>query len=133
MILGNLPASDGQAFDPPSDAQIRSAARMLEQYRGPVKWLVNGCFYELRSLLSGSQNLDAERDFSGCTAGITHLSVTADGQLTPCNHLDFPETYDSIGAYLSDSGTIKKLRALAEADPLFRPCLEGRDCLRKEG
>ena len=133
VILGNLPAADGQTFDPPSDAQIRSAARMLEQYRGPVKWLVNGCFYELRSLLPGSQNLDAERDFSGCTAGITHLSVTADGQLTPCNHLDFPETYDSIGAYLSDSGTIKKLRALAEADPLFRPCLEGRDCLRKEG
>jgi pyrroloquinoline quinone biosynthesis protein E len=123
VILGNLPAADGQFLDPPSGEQIRSAAAVLEQYRGPVKWLVNGCFYELRFLLSMDESLDAERDFSGCTAGITHLSVTPDGRLTPCNHLDLPERFDSIDDYLSSSGVLQKLRALAEADPLIRPCL----------
>jgi radical SAM protein with 4Fe4S-binding SPASM domain len=69
------------------------------------------------------ESLDAERDFSGCTAGITHLSVTPDGTLTPCNHLDLPERFDSIDDYLSSSKVLQKLRALAEADPLIRPCL----------
>ena len=122
VILGNLPAADGQLLDPPTDEQIRAAAAVLEQYRGPVKWLVNGCFYELSTLLSESQSLDAERDLSGCTAGITHLSVTTDGRLTPCNHLDLPESYDCIESYLSDSRILKKLRALTQEDPMFRPC-----------
>ena len=122
VILGTMPSADGKPLDPPSPTQIRSAARVLAQYQGPVGWMVNSCFHELRSLLPGENKLDAEGQVLGCTAARTHLSVTVDGRLAPCNHLDLPEAYDTIEEYLASSETVQKLYAMTDADPLARPC-----------
>ena len=110
-ILGTMPAADGKKQDPPTDGQVIQAAEFLANYQGPVAWIVNSCFYELRNLLPGRHGRDAEGDITGCSAGVTHFSVTPEGLLTPCNHLNMAERYDTIEEYLRDSPIIRRLRA----------------------
>lgn len=123
VILGAKPGADGTLPDPPSAQQIAKAAEVLAGYTGPVRWLVNGCFSDLRSLLPGRHALDAEGEGTGCSAGLTHVTVTADGLLAPCNHLmDRAEAYDTIEAYLASSPQLLSLRARCRRQPGWKPC-----------
>ena len=72
--------------------------------------------------------------YRGCIAGYECLSVNVDGSFSPCRHIHYKETFESIEAYLSKSEIIKKLSECDETkaeDPCAhckyllncRPCM----------
>lgn len=125
MILQRRPDSSGLLSDVPGEEEIRKAAELLNSYRGPVMIVPDGCFFELMDLLEDGNPYNAEGDYRGCSAGVTHVAVNAEGSFLPCRHLDLPEKFGSVREYLDSSRILKEIRKKREEDPDFRPCSEG--------
>ena len=107
----------------PSAAQMEEAARQIKAYRGPVEVGAESCFSQMRALLgrsalAGNLNRGIRR---GCCAGRDQVSVSVDGKLTPCRHLDYREEYDSILEYWEKSPFLAELRKVE--DKRREPCL----------
>ena len=107
----------------PSVAQMEVAARQIKAYHGPVDVWAEPCFSQMkallgRSALAGNLNRGINR---GCRAGRDQISVSVDGKLTPCRHLDVREEYDSIMEYWEDSEFLQELRKVE--DKRREPCL----------
>jgi pyrroloquinoline quinone biosynthesis protein E len=107
----------------PSVAQMKEAARQIKAYRGPVEVAAESCFSQMRALLgrsalAGNLNRGIRR---GCCAGRDQISVSVDGKLTPCRHLDVREEYDSILEYWEKSPFLAELRKVE--DKRREPCL----------
>lgn len=56
----------------------------------------------------------------GCQAGRDSISISVDGKITPCRHLEYEEFYTSIAEYWVSSPVLKQLRDI-EHDTR-RPC-----------
>jgi pyrroloquinoline quinone biosynthesis protein E len=107
----------------PSAAQMEEASRQIKAYRGPVMVVAESCFSQMRALLgrsalAGNLNRGIRR---GCCAGRDQISVSVDGKLTPCRHLDVREEYDSILEYWENSPFVAELRRVE--DKRREPCL----------
>jgi pyrroloquinoline quinone biosynthesis protein E len=107
----------------PSAAQMDEEAGQIKAYRGSVEIMVEPCFSQMkallgRSALAGNLNFGIGR---GCRAGRGQISVSVDGRLTPCRHLDVREAYNSIGEYWEQSTFLEELRQVE--DKRKEPCL----------
>ena len=124
VILQTKPDAAGSLWDVPDAAQLRSAAATIRRYQGRVAVIVDHCYYELRKYLPEAGQYDAAGAGCGCGAGQTQICINADGLLTPCRHLDIPETWKSIEDYLSCSPVLREIREHVAEQPSWRPCMD---------
>lgn len=109
----------------PSGEQIRTVAKFIKNYEGPVEIGSESCFSQMRMLLKnsfvGNMNIGVEK---GCGAGRDSVSINIDGKLTPCRHLNFAEEFDNIEEYWNKSEFLEKLRTVEET--ITEPCADCR-------
>lgn len=97
----------------PTLEQMRNTAAFIKQYKGQVKIEAEPCFSQMRALLGERFFVNLNRGIQkGCGAGRDGISVSVDGRLTPCRHLDVREEFDSIEEYWNCSPLLQKLRKL---------------------
>lgn len=115
----------------PSGDQIRTVAKFIKNYEGPVGIGCESCFSQMRMLLKnsfiGNMNMGVEK---GCGAGRDSVSINIDGKLTPCRHLDYAEDFETIEEYWDKSQFLEKLRTVEEtiAEPC-ESCRYNKNCL----
>lgn len=105
----------------PTAAQLRSSAKFIKAYQGPLELFPEPCFSPLLALVEErfflNRNVGIDR---GCGAGRDALSVTTEGLLTPCRHLDVPEKFPDMMSYWQESEFLSRLRAVE--DRREKPC-----------
>ena len=96
----------------PNAEQMHRLNAWIKAYKGPVKIEIEECFSQMRALAGQrffvNVNVGVQR---GCGAGTDGVSVSVDGKLTPCRHLDIEEQWDSLQEYWKHSTVLKTLRA----------------------
>lgn len=122
VLLAFKPDSAYEWGSFPSAEQMEVAARQIKAYRGMIDVVVEPCFSQMRALigrsaLAGNLNVGMQR---GCGAGRDGISVSVDGRLTPCRHLDVREEWDSIMEYWENSSFLAELRRVE--DERQEPC-----------
>ncbi|MBR0400737.1 MAG: radical SAM protein [Mogibacterium sp.] len=131
VVMVFKPDSSHQLSSYPTKEQICAVAEQIRQYRGDVAVGPEVCFSQMCTLVKrsffGSLNYGV---FRGCGAGRDGISVTVDGKLTPCRHLEIEEEYDHIMDYWNDSPFLAKLRSVEEErrEPC-RGCKWENNCL----
>jgi pyrroloquinoline quinone biosynthesis protein E len=116
VVLVFKPNSDYELPSLPTGEQVREIAKTIRAYQGPVKVTAENCFSQLRALMGQRFFTNLNRGITrGCGAGRDGISVSVDGKLTPCRHLEIEEDWDDILAYWQGSETIKALRAMEDA------------------
>ncbi|MDR7865899.1 MAG: radical SAM protein [Sporomusaceae bacterium] len=99
------------------EAFFRLAA-FLRDYDDPAMPIeVESCYPALRLAVYGEWTTGIE---TGCGAGRDAVAVDVDGRLSPCPHLDFPETGLTIAEYWQNSPVLAALRATEET--IGAPC-----------
>ncbi len=105
----------------PSREQMKRVAQFIKRYQGPIHLEAEECFSQMRAMVGkrffGNLNRGVER---GCGAGRDGISISVDGKLTPCRHLEFEEGYTSIREYWENSELLKTLRRAD--DEVEEPC-----------
>ncbi len=95
----------------PSADQVRQLASWIKQYKGPVRIEAEECFSQMRALLGQKFFINTNQGISrGCGAGRDGVSVSVDGKLTPCRHLELEESQTSLWDYWHNSSVLKTLR-----------------------
>ena len=121
IVLAFKPDSAHALASYPTGEQIRTVAKQIKAYKGPVKVGAETCFSQLLTLSArtffGSMNYGV---FRGCGAGRDGISVTVEGKLTPCRHLEVEEEFEHISDYWTQSPFLNKLRAVE--DHRQEPC-----------
>lgn len=121
VVLVFKPDADHALPSLPGESQVRELARWIRAYTGPVKIQAEPCFSQLRALLGQRFLTNLNRGISrGCGAGRDGISVSVDGKLTPCRHLEMEEEWEDILAYWEGSETLKTLRTME--DTPVSPC-----------
>lgn len=83
---------------------------------------VEPCFSPLRAYINNSYFWNRNTGVNkGCGAGRNAMAVDVDGNLIPCRHLLYPESYNSIEDYWWNSQLLNKLREYE--DHKEEPCL----------
>lgn len=131
VILGFKPDSAGALPDYPKAEQLREVAGIVKRYTGKLMIQAESCFSQLRALIYSGFFGNRNRGlFRGCGAGRDGISVTAEGRLTPCRHLDMEEEGSSIREYWENSETLKQLRRLdSHPEGACAECMLNRYCL----
>lgn len=122
VVLSFKPDSKHQLNSFPCAQQILKIANFIKEYRGPVQLMVETCFSQLIAIIKDTKlfgNLNVGM-YKGCGAGRWSVNVNVDGMFSPCRHLDYFETWDSISDYWENSEVLAKLRGI-EADTR-KPC-----------
>ena len=105
----------------PSGEQILRAAKQIKGYSGPLHIHVEECFSQLRAVMGQRFFFNMNRGISrGCGAGRDGISISVDGMITPCRHLELKEEFKTIREYWEHSAVLKQLRQ-AEDEPK-EPC-----------
>lgn len=82
---------------------------------------VEPCFSPLRAYINNyyfyNRNIGVNK---GCGAGRNAMAVDVEGNLIPCRHLLYPETYEDIEDYWWNSEVLHKLRSFEDKRP--EPC-----------
>lgn len=134
VVMVFKPDAENQRNSIPSKEQLRRTADFIRNYKGPVRLEAEDCFSQMRALLGqrffGNVNRGLGR---GCGAGSDGVSVTVDGRLTPCRHLEVTEDFDSLKAYWEQSSFLSQIREAQEHkkepctgcryEPYCLPCL----------
>lgn len=111
IVLAFKPDSAHQLSSYPTAEQIRTVARQIREYKGDLLLGAEPCFSQLKTLsmqsFFGSMNYGVAR---GCGAGTDGISVTVEGKLTPCRHLEIEEEYEHIMDYWQNSPFLAQLR-----------------------
>lgn len=94
-------------LDLPLDkSDIMELAKIINNYTGKLKLLVEKCFPLLLNFIDKtSYSL-----FDGCFAGRMMCMYTLDNEFAPCTHLHMSEKFDTIMDYWNNSEIIKLLR-----------------------
>lgn len=83
---------------------------------------VEPCFSPLRAYINNAYFWNRNTGVNkGCGAGRNAMAVDVDGNLIPCRHLLYPESYDCIEDYWWQSQLLNKLREYE--DHKEEPCL----------
>lgn len=105
----------------PSGEQILQVAKQIKAYIGPLHIHVEECFSQLRAVMGQRFLINMNRGISrGCGAGRDGISISVDGMITPCRHLEFKEEFKTIKDYWEHSTVLKQLRQV-EDEPK-EPC-----------
>ena len=89
---------------------------------------VEACFSPLLALVSDTKllgNLNTGGG-KGCGAGRNLISVSLDGKLSPCRHLEYFEQWDSLKEYWTKSPILQHIRSLEESRE--EPCTSCKFC-----
>lgn len=102
---------------------MKQVANFIKNYRGTVKINVESCYSPLLAIASetpifGNLNVGVNK---GCLAGVSRFSISVDGKLSPCRHLDLYEDHASLEEYWSNSRILDEIRKMHESKEL--PCL----------
>lgn len=114
-ILGLKPDSRHTLTTFPTREQMMDMKKFLRAYNGTCMIQIESCFSPMLALycdtkLFGNFNVS---EYNGCNAGKTTVSVSVDGLFSPCRHLDFYESFDSIKEYMERSKTQAQIRELS--------------------
>ena len=118
-VISLKPTSQKEIGHYPTLDQMKYVANCIAKHKGSTKIIVELCYSNLLALmgdLPGICNFNC-RETNGCTAGKYTISVNADGKLSPCNHLDYPEEFSSLQEYLRESKVIAELRNVKMVEP----------------
>ena len=100
----------------PTAEQMEAVIQIIRQNKSEVDLLIESCFSPLLALRGKSRiwgNLN--RGISkGCSAGLLSVSVNVEGQFSPCRHLEYFESFDSLKEYWEKSEILNKIRNLKE-------------------
>ncbi len=115
VVMVFKPDASNQLLSVPSKEQILQVAGLIKKYQGPVSIEIEECFSQMRAVVGErffiNKNVGIEK---GCGAGRDGISISADGKLTPCRHLEVKEEWDTIQDYWNRSEFLKKLRQADE-------------------
>lgn len=130
-VMAFKPDAAHQLNTLPTGEQMKQVADFIRHYKGPVTIDAEGCYSPMRALLYdsffGNRNVGIVR---GCMAGRLTMSVSIDGKMTPCRHLEFEEEFSSIQDYWDHSEILKKLRQVEdEMEEPCSTCRYSRNCL----
>ncbi len=124
-VMAVKPDSKKELKTIPTLEQMEFVKSVIRSYKGNVKILVESCFSPMLALvcdtkLFGNMNVGKNK---GCGAGRNTFSVSVDGLLSPCRHLEYFESYETLEDYIQKSEIQKKIRGLE--DEKRKPC---KDC-----
>ena len=130
-VMAFKPDASHQLISFPSREQMEKVAAFIKGYRGPVHLEAEECFSQMRALVGRSFLMNKNTGISrGCGAGRDGFSIDVDGRLTPCRHLDFPESNLSIRDYWENSSFVRTLRRVEEQkEEPCSACEYQRNCL----
>lgn len=127
VIMAPKPTSKHELHTLPTKAQMERVVELIRANR-PGLLAVESCFSPLLALASDTKmlgNLNVGL-FKGCGAGRTMLSVSVDGLLSPCRHLEYYEKWDTLEEYWKGSQILQKIRKLEEHRN--EPCASCKYC-----
>jgi len=116
VILGVKPDSKDNFDTFPSLEQMQNVNNIRKSHKGKTKIFIESCFSPMLALACDTKlfgNLNVGKTM-GCNAGRTHFSVSVDGLLSPCRHLEYYEKYDTLEDYWNNSEILKQLREIDE-------------------
>ncbi len=121
-IMAVKPDSNKALKTIPSKEQMESVKTIIKNYKGKTRIFVESCFSPMLALvcdtrLFGNFNVGKNK---GCGAGRTAFSVSVEGKLSPCRHLEYYEDFDTLQEYWEKSEIQKKIRMLE--DNKKEPC-----------
>lgn len=122
VILAPKPTCKHEMRTLPSFQQMQKVAQIIRN-APPGMILVESCFSPLLAMVRDTKllgNLNIGRSM-GCGAGQNLLAVNVDGQFSPCRHLDYFESWDTLEDYWTKSPTLQKIRSLENQKR--EPCL----------
>lgn len=122
IVFGFKPDKHHELNTQPTYTQMKQVANFIKNYRGTVKINVESCYSPLLAIASetpifGNLNVGVNK---GCLAGISRFSISVDGKLSPCRHLDLYEDHASLEEYWSNSRILDEIRKMHESKEL--PC-----------
>lgn len=123
VIIGVKPDSKKSLSTIPSKAQMYTIKDIVQAQKGKPHIFIESCFSPLLALtldtkLFGNMNIGKNK---GCHAGRSTFSVSVDGLLSPCRHLEYFEEYHSLEEYWENSKILKQLRDMDNEQP-EEPC-----------
>lgn len=114
MIMAFKPDSRHELPSLPTAAQMRRIAGWVHNYHGTLKLQAETCYSSMRALLGktfwGNSN---KGPFCGCGAGRDSFSVSLEGRLSPCRHLELYEDAPDLLEYWQNSPELHRLREAA--------------------
>lgn len=140
VVMVLKPDAANQRDSLPGEAQMRSVASIIKEYQlkeyssqsnGGISIEVEECFSQMRALVGERFFMNLNRGISrGCGAGRDGFSVSVDGRLTPCRHLEIEETFDTLSSYWNQSQVLSRLRAVEDhMEEPCRGCSYRKNCL----
>ena len=125
VVMVFKPDAAHQLPNVPNEEQMRSVAKQIKSYKGPIEIVVEECFSQMKALVGERFFVNLNRGIDrGCGAGRDGISINVDGKITPCRHLEFPEDMRNIREYWNTSKVVKELRSVE--DYMESPCKECR-------
>lgn len=127
VILAPKPTSRHELNTMPTKEQMEEVVRLIRTSK-PGSLVIESCFSPLLALASESKflgNINVGL-FKGCGAGRTMLSVSVEGELSPCRHLEYYEKWDTLEDYWTNSPILQKIRTLE--DEKREPCASCKFC-----
>ena len=123
-IIGVKPDTKYSLSTMPTRNQMIAIKNIIQSHTGNTKIFIESCFSPMLALtcetkLFGNLNVGQNK---GCCAGRSTFSVNVDGKLSPCRHLQYYESFESLQEYMENSDIQKKIRDL-EYDK-HKPCRE---------
>ena len=113
IILSLKPDSLGAMEDYPAREDFSLVSELIKAYKGPMVIDAENCHSPLRALIRQGYLFNTNKGlFRGCGAGRDSISITCEGKLIPCRHLNRGEEWESIMDYWNNSAFLKKLRAV---------------------
>lgn len=107
----------------PSAEQICQIAKCIKAYKGSIQIEVEECFSQLRAILGKRFFTNLNQGISrGCGAGRDGISISVDGKVTPCRHLEIKEDFSTMKEYWGQSQVLRELRQAEEC--MEKPCAD---------
>jgi pyrroloquinoline quinone biosynthesis protein E len=123
VVIAFKPDASNRMESVPGEGEFIELVQCIRRLRdiSGLRIEVESCYSPLRALLGQRFLLNYNIGMSkGCGAGRDGASLNVDGNFTPCRHLDFPESFDTLKDYWHNSKLLQKLR-IVESDP-EEPC-----------
>jgi pyrroloquinoline quinone biosynthesis protein E len=114
VVMTVKPDSSHELKTAPTTEQIRAFSKIIRGYKGKVQIMVEACFSPMLAVVFDDEHKSNSNVGigKGCGAGLTSFSVNVDAMLSPCRHLDYFESFDSLDEYWNQSSVLRQLRLL---------------------
>jgi pyrroloquinoline quinone biosynthesis protein E len=131
VILVPKPDAQKELLSFPTREQMEEANRFIRARRQEDIIRVEACFSQLLAMLGKNAfwtNLNRGLH-KGCGAGLSSISVSVEGQFSPCRHLEEYETFPSLQDYWQQSKVLSHIRGLEKyEESLCTACEYGNYC-----